>query len=100
MFIETWLATYTFSKQDEAVKLWRAGAQFWNSKGIKSRVLLPSTGIMNKILMVMEFESAAARTEAWKTHRNTDEFQAAHKDFATGPVDLDSLEHYYYYEPE
>ena len=86
------------SKQIEAIKQWRVVTRFFNSIGIKSRVLLNETGAMNKIYLENEFESQGARAEWYKTHRNTEEWNVAFKDFSTN-VDMDSFEHYYYYEP-
>ena len=99
MFMEVWAVNSTpGSKQPEAIKQWRVVARFFNSNGVKSRVMLNETGAMNRIFLQNEFESQETRAVWYTTHRDTDEWNAAFKDFSKS-VDMNSFEHYYYYEP-
>ena len=98
MFIEIMLGTITPGKVAEAEEQWKGWAQYNKNQGIKSRVLRPETGRMDRIFLENEFESAVARAEFYKTHTGTDEFKALVKEFRekayTVPGDF---EHYYYY---
>ena len=90
--------------QNEAIKQWRVLAQFVNSTGVKSRVLLHERFIHgasetgDRIFLQMEFESRKAWSVWWDTHRNTEELNTAHKGVFEN-TDRDTTEHYIYYEP-
>ena len=98
MIIETWWSTITPGKEVVAEDLFKQVAQIVNRQypGMNTRVLRPTTGMMNKIAFMSEFESIAARDEIYANLN--DEILALREkihDEKSHVVEFDA-EHYYY----
>lgn len=100
MIIETWWSTVAPGKAAIAEDLYRQAAQVVNRKypGINTRVLRPTTGIMNRIGFISEFESVAARDEVYARTYADDEVTALREkmhDIKAHILEDDAEKHYF-----
>lgn len=99
MFVEVWVHTTPPGKRRDFIEVMKSAAQFFKSRGIKSRVLLKDSGPMDKIYLESDFESREAMREWYKTHMGTDEWVALIKELTEIGLYPNKAERHFYHEP-